>query len=516
VTFDRIRHAGREPQNWLTFSGTLGGHRFSQLTQITPSNVAELELAWIWASQSTGRFEATPVVAEGVLYTVRAPNDVVALDALTGAILWTHAYTPAPEIRATGGGGRPNRGVAILGDRLFLGTLDAHLRAIDARTGKLVWDAVVASANDPACQPPNAAVRHPCYVITHAPLVVNNRVLVGVAGGDTGLAGYGIRGFIAAFDADTGKEAWRFFTIPAPGESGSETWPGESWKTGGAGVWTTGTYDPELNLTYWGVGNPTPVHDGKTRVGDNLYSNSLVALDVETGRLKWHYQFTPHDEMDWDSAHIPVLADVKWNGGMRKIVLLANKNGVLYVLDRTTGQFLAGRPFANQNWLEGFDEKGRPITLLRPVTERIPDTLGATNWHPPSFSPLSGLFYVPVRERPAEGAGNAYGAIRAFDPVTGAVRWEFKRSDATFASGVLTTASGVVFTGVAGDFFSDPAAGRRFDGHFYALDAATGELLWRTSLPSAVQSSPFTYMAGGTQFVAVNAAGFLFTFALRR
>jgi alcohol dehydrogenase (cytochrome c) len=515
VTFDRILRADREPQNWLTYSGSMLGHRHSLLTQITPENVAALDLAWIWPSQSTGRFEATPIVAEGVLYTVQAPNDVVALDAISGEVLWTFPYAPRPGARATGGGGRPNRGLAMLGDRLFLGTLDAHLLAIDARTGKLLWDTVVADAADPACKPPGRP-QAPCYVITHAPMAVKDKVIVGAGGGDGPAAGYGIRGFVAAFDAATGREVWRFHTIPGPGEPGNDTWSGDSWKTGGAAVWNTGAYDPDLNLTYWGTGNPVPTYDGSSRLGDNLYANSVVALDADTGVLKWHYQFTPHDEKDWDSAQIPVLVDMTWQGRARQVMLWANRNGLMYVLDRTTGELLAGRPFVEINWMQGFDERGRPILSSIAKSDWIPSSLGGTNWHPPSYSPTTGLLYVSARERQGEGPGNAFGAVRALDPATGQRRWEFVRDDAWFSAGVLTTVSGLLFTGTTGDTYSGPVAAGRAARYFYALDARTGELLWQRSLAGSVYGSPIAYSAGGTQYVAVAAGDVLFAFALRQ
>lgn len=548
VTFDRILHADQEPHNWLTYSGTVLGQRHSPLAQITPANVKNLELAWLWQAQSPATFQATALVVDGVLYTVQAPNDVVALDAVTGRVLWTYPYTPAPTARASGGGGRPNRGLAILGATLFMGTLDAHLVAIEAFTGKLIWNTTVADAADPACQ------GRLCYVITHAPLVVKDKVIVGVAGGE-GL----IRGFIAAFDAATGKEVWRFYTIPAAGEPGSETWSGDSWKTGGGGIWNTGAYDSDLNLTYWGTGNPAPAYDGSTRSGDNLYTDSVVALDADTGTLRWHYQFTPHDDMDWDAAQIPVLTDIQWQGRPRKVMLWANRNGLLYVLDRTTGQFLMGKPFVEVNWMKGFDDKGRPVRVPGKVVnpdatrvtsgagtgEYLPRSIGrgdpalrimpgtaATNWYPPSYSERTKLFYVPSWERGAEygmpliGIGG-YGAVRAFDPTSGDKRWEFKLNDAIFSAGVLTTASDLLFTGVTGDYYSatgltnsaprlkpDPA--RLVDGYFYALDARTGELLWKMSLAGAVHGGPMSYAVGGKQYIAVAAGNTLFAFALRQ
>jgi alcohol dehydrogenase (cytochrome c) len=313
ITFDRILGAAQEPQNWLTYSGNVLGHRHSALTQITPENVKNLEPAWIWqAGSDAGAFEATSLVVDGVLYTVQMPNTVVALNAVTGRVLWTYPYEPGPD--ALTGYGRINRGLAILGDTLFMGTLDAHLIAVSTYTAKLVWDATVADSS--SCKG--------CYGITGAPLVVKDKVIVGLASGDAPT-----RGAIAAFDAATGKEVWRFTTVPAPGEPGNETWSGDSWKTGGVGAWNTGSYDADLNLAYWGTGNPYPLSDPKARLGDNLYSNSVVALDADSGALKWHYQFTPHDVLDWDSTQVPVLTDLQWQGQPRKVMLWANRNGLM-------------------------------------------------------------------------------------------------------------------------------------------------------------------------------------------
>jgi alcohol dehydrogenase (cytochrome c) len=512
VSFDRILHARDEPQNWLTYSGTVLGQRYSPLAQITPANVKNLELQWVFQARSLEKFEATPLVVDGVLYTVQAPNDVVAMDAVTGRIFWTFPYTPAPEARACCG--RVNRGLAILGDTLFMGTLDAHLIALDAKTGRPLWNVKVANASEN-------------YSITHAPLIVKNKVIVGAAGGDLG-----IRGFIAAFDSATGQELWRFHTIPGPGEPGHETWTDESWMRGGAAIWNTGSYDAETNLTFWGTGNPAPDWDGRARTGDNLYSDCVLALDADTGQLKWFYQFTPHDEMDYDSTQVAVLADMEWKGQPRKVMLWANRNGLMYVLDRVTGQFLLGKPFVDVNWMSGFDEKGRPMRVPGkvPTAEGAlikPTVLGGTNWYPPSYSPRTGLFYVSSWEntgtiateggRP-KGTGNApmgaatlginlkteeegYGAVRAFDPKTGERKWEFKMNDITWA-GVLTTASDLLFSG-----------GR--EGYFYALNARTGELLWKAALGGQVNSGPMSYSVNGRQYVAVCAGTALFTFALK-
>jgi alcohol dehydrogenase (cytochrome c) len=519
VPFERVLGSSAAPQNWLTYSGNLMGQRHSPLTQVTPANVGELELAWLWQTETKNcsvatcgtidaQFQATPLVVDGVLYTSRPPAGVVALDAATGRELWVHEYTPAMAAFASGGGGRPNRGLAILGGTLFYGTIDAHLRAIDAFSGTLMWDVVVADPADPSCQ------GRQCYVITHAPLIVKDMVLVGVGGGDGPT-----RGFVAAFDARTGALRWRFHTIPGPGEPGNESWAGDSWRTGGGGVWQIGSYDAALNLTYWGVGNPFPTYEGSARKGDNLYTSSVVALDADTGKVRWHYQFTPHDVMDWDSAHVPVLADITLLNEPRKVMLWADKNGLMYALDRATGQFLVGKPFVQVNWMTGFDAAGRPQRTILDDGETI-YPLAATNWYPPSFSPVTGLFYVSARHRARRAGavvqGPGHGAVLALDPATGDQKWEFRRADAIFTAGVLSTASGVLFTGASGDPAAEPQAAAKEDRYFYALDAATGAQLWRVALPGAIKGSPMTYLVEGTQYVAVPAGDTLFAFSLRR
>jgi len=366
VTPEQLLRTAQNPDNWLTYSGTYFSQRYSTLAQITPANVKSLQMRWALQVKSLEKFEATPLVVDGRMYLTQAPNDVLALDAVSGRVFWQYSHEPSPKARLCCG--IVNRGLAILGDTLFMGTIDGHLIAIDAHNGKPVWNVNVNGA-DPATG----------YSITVAPLVVKDKVIIGAAGGE-----YGIRGFIAAFDAATGKEAWRFYTIPGPGEPGHETWAGESWKHGGASVWVTGSYDPDLNLTYWGVGNPGPDYNGDERAGDNLYSDSVVALDADTGKLKWHFQFTPHDVFDYDSVQIPVLADFSWQGSARKVMLWANRNGFFYVLDRTTGEFLLGKPFERVTWATGLDAKGRPILApaAAPTAEGkliYPGVQGATN-----------------------------------------------------------------------------------------------------------------------------------------
>jgi alcohol dehydrogenase (cytochrome c) len=491
VTFDRILHADKEPQNWLTYSGSTMSQRYSPLAQITPGNVSNLQLQWAFQARSLEKFEATPLVVDGMMYVTQAPNDVVALDAATGEIKWLYSYSPSREARICCG--RVNRGLAVLGATLFMGTIDAHLVAINARTGEVVWNKEVAK--------PEAG-----YSITHAPLVIKDKVIVGTAGGE-----YGIRGSIAAFDAATGNEAWRFYTIPGKGEPGNETWPGDSWMHGGASVWMTGSYDPELNLTYWGVGNPGADFNGDKRPGDNLYSDCVVALDADTGKLKWYFQFTPHDVWDYDAVQVPVLADMNWTGKdgrtqPRKVMLWANRNGFFYALDRTSGQFLQGKPFTKVTWATGLDEAGRPmrVNAMEPSVDGVkvyPALSGGTNWYSPSYSPKTGLFYIPVWEDsyakltktepefnegkmftggafqtstpPLQGGqkrkatDEGYGLVRAIDPHTGEKKWEFKMNDVTM-SGILTTASDLLFTG-----------GR--EGFFQILDARSGKLLWKVA-----------------------------------
>jgi len=523
VTPEQLLRTAQNPDNWLTYSGTYFSQRYSTLAQITPANVKNLQMRWALQLKSLEKFEATPLVVDGRMYLTQAPNDVLALDAVSGRVFWQYSHEPSPKARLCCG--IVNRGLAILGDTLFMGTIDGHLIAIDAHNGKPVWNVNVNGA-DPATG----------YSITVAPLVVKDKVIIGAAGGE-----YGIRGFIAAFDAATGKEAWRFYTIPGPGEPGHETWAGESWKHGGASVWVTGSYDPDLNLTYWGVGNPGPDYNGDERAGDNLYSDSVVALDADTGKLKWHFQFTPHDVFDYDSVQIPVLADFSWQGSARKVMLWANRNGFFYVLDRTTGEFLLGKPFERVTWATGLDAKGRPILApaAAPTAEGkliYPGVQGATNWFSPSFSPRTGMFYVStwvdyastftkyeVGYEPGQrytggtprsavpGVRNVgtintrreedgSGAVRAIDPQTGDRRWEFKLTDVS-DSGILTTSTDLLFVGSR-------------DGSFYALNARTGQQLWRAAVGGQVVAGPISYRVNGTQYIAIAAGNTMFSFSL--
>jgi alcohol dehydrogenase (cytochrome c) len=527
VTYDRLIRAAQEPQNWLTYSGGYASLRHSLLRQIDPANVKNLEQKWVFqVDSSLQNFEATPLVVDGIMYFTQPINDVVALDAKTGRVFWIYRHNLPPDIKPCCGS--VNRGVAVLGNRVFFGTLDGQLIALDAKSGHPVWIDKVA---------PNYAAG---YSLTMAPLIIKDKVVTGVAGGE-----FGIRGYIAAFDAATGKEAWRFNTVPGPGEPGHETWQGEGWQTGGGPVWLTGSYDPDLNLTYWGVGNPGPDWNPKQREGDNLYSSSVVALDAGTGKLRWHYQFTPNDGYDYDSVQIPVLVDTNWNGAPRKLMMWGNRNGNFYVLDRTDGRFLLGKPFVKVNWMNGFTPTGRPIQTQQPEgMPTFPGNQGGTNWYSPSYNPRTGLFYlsvwddygsvytprqadykagqvfgggsprpfVPVPGAPAvptlrrgpinnwtEAVG--HGAVVAIDPHTGDRKWTYYMTDVT-DSGILTTESDVLFTG-----------GR--EGYFQALDARNGQLLWKANLGGQMAAGPISYQVDGKQYVTIAAGHAIFAFGLR-
>ena len=536
VPFARLREAASEPHNWLTYSGGYFSQRYSELDQIAPANVGDLELQWVYQTPVFGPWQATPIVVDGVMYVSQRPNDIVALDARTGRVFWVYSYPTPSDHRACCGSN--NRGVAVLGERVFMGTLDAHVVAIDASTGAELWDVEVAD-------------KHLAYSLTLAPLAFKDKVIVGTAGGDRG-----IRGFIAAYDAETGEEAWRFYTIPGPGEPGHETWEPcppnpetycdpQAWAHGGAAAWITGSYDPELDLIYWGTGNPGPDFNREQRPGDNLYSNSVVALDADTGRIRWHFQFTPNDPYDYDSVQIPVLADIERGGTLFKVVLWANRNGFYYVLDRATGRFLTGLPFVDVNWAEGLDDSGRPVeTPQPPGAPTYPGVQGGTNWYSPAYSPRTELFYIPAWEDYAsvfDGAPQEYeqgeyftggltgafgpapdaptvpgltrgpintwtdaaghGAVLAVDALTGEARWKFEMTD-VISSGILTTASNLLFAGAR-------------SGYFQALDASTGDLLWRANLGGQLVNGPMTYEVDGEQYVAVIAGNALSTFALR-
>ena len=525
VPYDRIVNATAEPENWLTYNGDYMSQRYSRLDQITPDNVTSLELKWILQNQVFGAWQSNPIIVDGVMYVTERPNSVMAVDASTGRVFWKFRHTPSENARVCCGAN--NRGVAVLDDRVFMGTLDARLIALDRINGQPLWNAEVADVNL-------------AYSVTMAPLVVKDKIIVGVGGGE-----YGIRGYVAAFDAETGEQAWKTYTIPGPGEPGHDSWEGDDWEHGGASVWITGSFDPELNLTYWGVGNPGPDWNAGQRPGDNLFSDSVIALDADTGELEWYFQFTPNDGYDYDSVQVPVLADMVWRGEPKKVMMWANRNGYFYVLDRVTGLFLEGKPFVTVNWSSGLDENGRPIPTPQPEgMPTYPGNQGGTNWYPPSYSPRTGLFYfsawenyatiyraeeseyvpgqaflgggfsvlAPSPDAPTIGIGRTnpinnwtdevgYASLKAMDPQTGEAVWSYNQYDVS-DSGMLTTATDLLFTG-----------GR--EGYFHAIDARSGDLIWNVNLGGQIVMAPVTYMVDGIQYVSVISGNGLSTFALR-
>jgi alcohol dehydrogenase (cytochrome c) len=507
VSYERILGASGERENWLTYSGGYAGWRHSGLDQINVGNASRLSLAWAFQVGDLGQFETTPLVVDGVLYGTGQNDRAFALDARTGRAIWRYQRKLPEKLQPCCGA--VNRGFAILGNRLFMATLDAHVIALDAKTGNLVWDVTAADYRQ-------------AYTFTVAPLAVKNEVIVGVSGGE-----YGVRGFVDAYDAPTGRRLWRFNTVPGPGEAGHETWDGDSWKTGGAPAWITGSYDPELNLIFWPTGNPAPSNYGGERKGDNLYSNSMLALDADSGKLRWYFQFTPHDVHDYDATQIPVLIDSDWNGKPRKLLMLANRSGFFYVLDRTDGKFLSAKPFGTVTWTSGIGADGRPVQQAddsgKREGERIcPGALGMTNWYSPSYSPQTKLFYVatsnecdiftsaPQKYRAGHDfLGSVYvpdpverprGALKALDAMTGEVKWEFPYFSNP-NGGALSTAGGVVFAGDS-------------DGNFIALDARSGRDLWHVQLGAAVYSTAITYEVDGKQYVVIPVGAGLFAFAL--
>jgi alcohol dehydrogenase (cytochrome c) len=508
VTFDRLVNSSQEPQNWLTYSGDYAGRHYSALDQINVQTGPSLIAKWVYqtgapADGSNGRFEATPLVVDGILYGTAQDGRVFALDARTGRSIWRYERQLPRDIRPCCG--RVNRGLSILGDKVFFGTLDAHVMALDAKTGHVVWDV-------------SAVDYKQGYSFTVAPLAVKNLVIISPAGGE-----YGIRGFVDAYDADTGQRKWRFNTIPEPGQPEIATWEGDSWKTGGAPGWVTGAYDPVSNQIFWTTGNPAPSNRGIGRTGDNLYSDCLLALDADTGKLNWYFQFTKHDTHDWDATEVPVILDLAG----KHLIVQANRNGFFYVLDRSTGKLLSATAFGAVTWSNSKDAEGRPAADkdTEPTLEGrrlCPGAVGVTNWYSPSFNPQTGLFYVTASDNcdvfstaPQKyEAGNAFygsayvpaddspggGSVRALDPLTGKLKWEFQHISYS-ASGVLSTAGGVVFTGDA-------------QGNFILLDAASGKILWHFQAGGEIHSAPITFAVDGKEYVAVGAGTALFAFAL--
>ena len=504
VTFDRLVHSAKEPQNWMTYSGDYSGKRFSTLDQINLTNVRTLTAKWVYQTAATGKLETTPLVVDGILYATAQDDRAFALDARSGRPIWMYQRQLPQDIRPCCG--RVNRGLAILGDKVFLGTLDAHVIALDAKTGAVVWDVA-------------AADYRTGYSFTVAPLAVKNLIVIGVSGGE-----YGVRGFIDAYDADTGERKWRLYTVPAPGEPAHDSWEGDSWKTGGAPAWNTGTYDPATNQIFWPTGNPAPSNRGEGRAGDNLYSNSLLALSADTGKLNWYFQFTKHDEHDWDATQVPIMLD----SGGKHLIAQADRNGFFYVIDRTTGKLISATPYGKTTWSDAKDPEGRPIAnnQASPTLEGrtvCPGALGTTNFMAPAYDPQTGLFYVTARDQcdtfstapqpyeaghafygsayfPSEDAEPYLGFLKAIDPATGEIRQKFQHTSPTW-SGVLSTAGGLVFSGDA-------------EGNFIAFEAASLKPLWHFQMGGAVYAAPIAFAVDGKEYVAIAAGSALYAFGL--
>jgi alcohol dehydrogenase (cytochrome c) len=511
VTSQDLLDGLKDPGKWLTYGGDYNGTRHSPLTQLTPENVGQLAAQWTFQTGTLGSFQTTPLVIDGIIYATGYQNHAWAIDARTGRPIWRYRRNLPDDLHNCCGA--VNRGFAALGDRLFMTTIDAHLIALDMKTGGVLWDTELADFKVG-------------YSATVAPLVVKDKVIVGIAGAE-----FGIRGFIDAYDAQSGKRAWRFYTVASPDDPiGGRTWPpnSDAYQRGGGSIWVTGTYDPQQNLVFFGTGNPGPDYYSNAREGDNLYTASLVAIEADTGRMRWHYQFTPHDVHDWDSTQVPVLADLPINGQPRKVVMFANRNGFFYTIDRVTGKVIVAKPFVETTWAKEIGPDGRPVLLPGHLpdeegTKTCPDLGGGTNFMSPSYDPTSRLFFVTARETCAtyfafdqkfkpgeqfESGGTTrprdqknFGALRAIDPVTATMKWEF-RYPSVSSSGVLTTASGLVFAGDG-------------DGNIMAFDSRTGKNLWHYQLGFAMRSTAgTTYMLDGRQHLLVPSGSMLTAFAL--
>jgi len=500
--------------DWLSYSGGYKSQRFSPLSQINPANVDQLKVLWAYQMQppslgGAGLQETTPLVADDIMYLTESPSSVTALDARSGRMLW-HFVPDISEDVLNIGFPRINRGVALLDDTVYVATLDARLFALDAGTGAVRWQTTVAD---------NSVG----FSLTLAPLALDGKIVVGVSGAEAG-----VRGFIDAYDATSGERLWRTFTVPAPGEPGSETWQGDAWQTGGGSTWLTGSFDPELNLLYWTTGNPAPDWNGDLRPGDNLYTCAVLALDPDTGEMQWFFQYTPHDTHDWDANQIPVLVDGEFSGEQRKLLALANRNAFYYLLDRETGEFLLGEEYSYQTWAEGIDENGRPIVI--PGTDPTyegnvvwPSLQGATNWFSPSYNPRTEQFFVANRRMgamyfkadveyqpgtPFLGGGEqafdgdqASGAVLALDVMSGELQWEFELQTPPW-SGVMATGGGLVF-------------GSSNEGNFFALDARDGQALWSFNTGAHIRTNPMGFAVDGQQRVAIIGGQTLFVFGLR-
>ena len=497
ASYETIAAKAQPDADWLTYSGSYTGTRHSSLQGIDRSNVNQLTLKWNHQFDNSPPLEVTPLVNHGLMFVSIPPCNVQAFDATTGRTVWSWRCEPLNKLG--GEFGSQNRGLALLGDKIFYASADARMFALQASTGKQVWQATV--------EPD-----HTVYYITAAPLAFRDVVVIGTSTRQVG------RGAIVAFDVNTGKERWRFNTVPGPGERGHETWEGDSWRKGGGPAWLAGSYDPELDLLYWGVGNPKPDYDANVRKGDNLYTNSAVALRGTTGKLVWHFQFVPADNKDWGANQIPVIVNYPAAGGVEKRLLWANRNGFYYVFDREKGTYLLGKPFVQVTWTPGLSESGRPLPLPAAAGNEgrllYPGNVGGTQWSSPTYYPARDLLIVPVLEQgmvyfpsffsPPRASGRAfYTAVRALNAHTGELVWEHRhtpRLNDNFMPGLVSTDGGVVFG-------SDQST-------FFALDIDDGNLLWSVETGGIILGSPMTYEANGEQFVSIPAGGDLLTFGL--
>ncbi len=519
VSPEQIRDAGSRTDQWLTYSGSFNGMRYTPLKEFTPQNVSRLQLKWIhqFGTAELEKSESTPIVVDGVIFATEPPATVVALEARSGAVIWRYSRSLPDRLPICCF--RSNRGLAVLENTVFFGSLDDYLIALNADSGSVIWQTQV-------CRPSDG------FTMTGAPLVAGDQVVVGVAGGE-----FGIRGFLAAYDAKTGQLKWRFNTIPGPGEFGHDTWKNNAWQSGGGPTWVTGSYDPTLDLIYWGVGNPAPGLQGDVRPGDNLFTDSELALHRSSGKLAWYFQFTPHDEHDWDAVQTPILADIRVDGVLRRALCVANRNGFYYVLDRTNGQFLLGVPFVTENWAKGLNSAGRPILAWggeSSPSDRVisPGAGGGVNWENAAFDPVTGTIFIPATEgaavftkaeKPERGdlgfypgsSGSDYvvpekRVVRALDAATGTKKWErwesslpgWRRSS-SFGhdySGLLATGGGLVFGGSS--------------GYVFAIDSTTGHQLWSVYLGGATAAAPISLTVDGHQVLLISAGRALFMFGL--
>ena len=500
VNVEHLLNAPSNPEQWLHYGGNYANHRHSPIDDITPDNAASLKVAWAFPTGTSQQFEVSPTVYDGIMYVTTSYNRIFALDAATGEIYWRYDHQQPDDLRLCCG--IVNRGAAIAGDLVLMATLDAKLLAFHRLTGEIVWEKTIADYAKG-------------FSATSMPLIVKDMAIIGIAGGE-----FGVRGFFDAYDVATGALRWRHYTVPAEGEPGAETWAGDSYKTGGAPAWTSGAYDPETDILYWTTGNPSPDWNGDLRAGDNLFSNSLLAVDTDTGERLWHFQFTPHDVWDYDGNTQIFLTQVQRNGEAVKAIVQANRNGYFYTLDRATGTFMGATQYVEQlNWAT-IDANGRPVVDPRANPTEEPDfrvcpgNLGGMNGaFSGALNPDLGLAYIPTIEscqyfqkgivafvegQPFMGGlpiivdvmnGADYGHLSAIDIHTGEVRWRHMDAEPMMA-GALSTAGGVVFTG-------------NRDGFALALDAATGEVLWKFRMGGGVRSQPVAYRANGKTYVAI-------------